>query len=188
MSPACRSFEPLLSAYQDDECSPAKRRALEMHLSACPGCAARLADLKTTCAAVQEALTARADAVDFSGFARSVLARVTPAPEPWRTRLRVALSEILFYRRVAIATAVATAVLVLGVGGPLIWRMARQAARNEAMVRAIETDNPRLTPVVMQTDDGKTMVLFVEHAPAEDEAEGPPPGLPRPDAPRGGDL
>src|SRR5207245_1001187 len=100
--------------------------------------------------------------------------------------------EIWAYQRLAILTSAATALLAFGVGGPVIWSFAKQSGRNEVLVRSLGTDNPRITPVVLQTDDGKTMVTFVGHptengsTTGEENGEAVVPNL-NP-APQGGEL
>jgi anti-sigma factor RsiW len=183
----------MVSPYVDGESTSADRRALELHLSACPACTARVADTRTLREALHPALLAPADGVDFSDFARKVLARVTPAKEPLGSRLTVWWNEVWTYHRMVILTSVTTAALALGIGGPLIWTLARQSARAEVLIHSLQADNPNLTPVVMQADDGATMVMFVDH-PEEASPEGEPEEgemrLPvqDPEKPAGGEL
>ncbi len=190
MNPACDSFLPLISAFVDGESSASDRRALEMHLSACRDCSARVADLRALRETLHAALISPAEAVDFSDFGRKVMSRITPAREPLRNRLAVLWSEIWTYNRGAIIMSLATAVMALAVGGPVIWMLARQSARGDVIVHSLQADNPSLTPVVLQTEDGATMVMFVDHPDeANPEGTGSTPGqaplkTPNPDEPR----
>ncbi len=111
---------------------------------------------------------------------------MTPRKAPIAERLRVFWSEVWTYQRGMIIASAATAALALGVGGPIIYNWAAQRARAEILVRSVGADNPRLVPVVMQTDDGKTMVLFVEHAGDDDSKT--PAALPAAGEVKGGEL
>ena len=190
MNPACDTFIPLLSAYVDGESSAADRTAVEVHLSACPACTARVADAKATREVLHASLSAAADEVDFSDFAQRVMARITPAREPLGTRLAIWWREIWTYQRAVIITSLATAAVALGVGGPLIWKAATLSAKGQVVIHSLQADNPNFTPVVMETDDGATMVMFVDH-PEDGTPEGTEPRvqpLVKPDEPKGGEL
>jgi len=61
----CRSVREVLSDYLDDQLAPDRQRPIHVHLHACPGCAAALADLLATVRALR------------------ALPRVHPPADPW---------------------------------------------------------------------------------------------------------
>jgi hypothetical protein len=176
----------------------------------CTACQSRLTDLRATSAAMQAYLTHRAEGVDFSGFAQKVMAQVKKEPLPLGQRLRVAWGELMAYHSAAIYSAFGAAAVATVVMGVVLVRPAGMGDPddNSLVVHSLSVSDPRYEPVVMHTDDGKTMIMLVEHNPAEDDeaadtatdgAKKDPKAakdgkaLPEPtttgaDRPRGGDL
>jgi anti-sigma factor RsiW len=97
MESACKSFQMLLSAYADGEVDAKERAQVELHLSGCDDCRARLADLQALSGNLSAHLMAQAEQADFSRFADRVMARIGPEQPGLLERLRVAWSEILAY-------------------------------------------------------------------------------------------
>jgi len=187
MQRACDSFQMLLSAYADGEVGLRERAQVELHLSGCADCRARLADLKALSAAVGALMVQRAEEADFSRFADDVLRRVRPERPSLLERLRVAWSEILTYHRTAVYSSLATAAVTLAVAVPLAWRFAGgRGAAAEVVLRELKLDDPRVQPVVLKTDDGKTLIMLVNR-PEPGEGEAAPLDLSK-KPPTGGDL
>jgi len=185
MESACKSFQMLLSAYADGEVDAKERAQVELHLGGCAECRTRLEDLKALAHVIPEHLMAQAEAMDFSHFADQVMAKVTPEGPGLLERLRIAWSEILEYHRTALVSSLATAAVTLAVAVPLVYRYAtEQAAQPEVMVQDIQVDDPNVKPVVMQMENGKTLIMLVRQ-PAEGEA--PVPDV-TPEEPKGGEL
>jgi anti-sigma factor RsiW len=112
-----------LSAYLDRELPPDERAAVEAHLSACPECAAFLADL----AAVDEA-AGSLPAEPPEGYFDSFPARVRSRLEPWRVAFPA--------RRVPAWTWAVAAALLLAVVTPLTLRQLRPAPSEAPRVAA----------------------------------------------------
>ncbi len=185
MESACKSFQLLLSAYADGEVDARERAQVELHLSACPDCKARLEDLKALSQVIPEHFLAKAEEVDFSGFADAVMRKVTPEKPGFWERLRIAWSEVLTYHRTAVISSAVTAVLTLAVAVPLVYRFATaQQAVPQAVLQELQLDDPRIRPVVMQMDNGKTLIMLVQQPDGE---ASPAPDL-TPEPPKGGDL
>jgi len=185
MESACKSYQLLLSAYADGEVDARERSQVELHLSGCKDCKARLEDLKVLSQIVPEHFLAKAEEVDFSGFADAVMAKVTPERPGFLERLRVTWSEILTYHRTAVLSSMATAAVTLAIAVPLVYQYATaQAVMPQAVLEDLRLDDPRIRPVVMQMENGKTLIMLVQQ-PAEEEA--PTPDV-TPEPPKGGDL
>lgn len=186
MESACKSFQLLLSAYADGEVDAKERAQVELHLSGCADCKARLADLKALSESVSAHLLAQAEAADFSKFADQVLARVTPERPSLLERLRIGWAEVLTYHRTAVVSSLATAAVTLAIAVPLVYRYAtEQAVAPEVLVQDLQIDDPNVKPVVMQLENGKTLIMLVRQP-----VEGEEPSVPdvTPDGPKGGDL
>ena len=187
MERACDSFQMLLSAYADGEVGARERAQVDLHLSGCADCRARLADLQSLSAAVGALLARRAEEADFSHFADDVLRRVRPERPGLLERLHVAWSEILTYHRTAVYSSLATAALTVAVAVPVAWRLAASSgASAEVVLRELKLDDPRVQPVVLKTDDGKTLIMLVNR-PEPGEGEAAPLDVTR-KPPTGGDL
>ena len=185
MESACKSFQLLLSAYADGEVDAKERSQVDLHLSGCADCRARLSDLKALSETVSAHLLAQAEQVDFSKFADQVMAKVTPDRPGLVERVRIAWSEILAYHRTAVVSSVVTAAVTLAIAVPLVYRYAtEQSVAPEVLVQDLQIDDPNVKPVVMQLDNGKTLIMLVRQ-PAEGEA--PVPDV-TPEEPKGGDL
>jgi len=185
MESACTSHQLLLSAYADGEVDAKQRAQVELHLSGCADCRTRLDDLKALSQALSQRLSEQADALDFSRFADQVMAKVTPERPGPLERLRIAWSEVLAYHRTALVSSLATAAVTLAVAVPLVYRYATgRAVEPEVIVQDLQIDDPRVKPVVMRMDNGKTLIMLVRQ-PAEGEA--PVPDF-TPEEPQGGEL
>ncbi|MFP2911820.1 anti-sigma factor family protein [Pyxidicoccus sp. 3LFB2] len=213
-NPACERFVPMLSPYVDGELTPAERVNVERHLSACRDCTGRAADLRAESGLLRVGLDMAVDDVDFKDFAQKVMARVTPEKPPLLERMKLALSEMFLYQRTAMISSLATAAVLVLVGLPLLLsdRAPVGYAAERMTVKSIQPyQNARVAPVVMETDNGGTIIWLVDEesgdtSPAgkdEEELEeeigggmspdgsGPArPGRPATDAPRpsGGPL
>lgn len=179
-NPACERFIPLLSPYIDGELSPTERVNIERHLSACKACTGRAADLRAESGLLRVGLDMAVDEVDFKDFTQKVMARVTPDKPPLLERLRLSLSEMFLYQRTAVYSSLATAAVVLLVAIPLLWgNQAPLGYANERMkVQAVRSLDPgRIAPVVMETDDGSTIIWTVEQDEAPTPAHTAPPAL-----------
>jgi anti-sigma factor RsiW len=204
----------MLSPYVDGELTPAERVNVERHLSACRDCTGRAADLRAESGLLRVGLDMAVDDVDFKDFAQKVMARVTPEKPPLIERMKLALSEMFLYQRTAMLSSLATAAVLLLVALPLLMsdRAPVGYAAERMTVKSIQPyANARVAPVVMETDNGGTIIWLVDEEskdPASSDTEdeereeeiggGMSPdgdGLPRParpatDAPRpsGGPL
>jgi hypothetical protein len=176
-NPACERFIPLLSPYIDGEVSPTERVNIERHLSACKACTGRAADLRAESGLLRVGLEMAVDEVDFKDFAQKVMARVTPEKPPLLERWRLSLSEMFLYHRTAMVSSLATAAVLLLVAIPLLRGSEAPVgyAADRMRVKSVRSLDPaRLAPVVMETDDGSTIIWMVEQDPPPGEA---PPAL-----------
>jgi anti-sigma factor RsiW len=186
MESACKTYLPLLSAYADGEVNAKERSQVELHLSGCADCRARLADLKAVAQLVSARMTAQAEEVDFSGFADAVMARVTPQRPGLLERMRVAWREVLAYHRTALVSSLATAAVTLALAVPLVYHYAVEHAVPEVVLKDLQFDDAHVKPVVMKTEDGK-MVIMLVHQPEPGENEAAVPDLDK-EPPKEGDL
>jgi anti-sigma factor RsiW len=164
-NPACERFIPLLSPYIDGELPPTDRVNVERHLSACKQCTGRAADLRAESGLLRVGLEMAVDEVDFKDFAQKVMARVTPEKPPLLERLRLSLSEMFLYQRTAMLSSLATAAVVMLVAVPLLMRSKAPTgyAGERMTVQAVRTyEEAKVAPVVMETDDGSTIIWLVD--------------------------
>ncbi|HVG61731.1 MAG TPA: zf-HC2 domain-containing protein [Hyalangium sp.] len=205
-NPACERFIPLLSPYIDGELTPAERVNVERHLSACKECTGRSADLRAESGLLRVGLEMAVDEVDFKDFAQKVMARVTPEKPPLLERLRLSLSEMFLYQRTVMVSSLATAAVVMLVAVPLLMRnkVPYGYGAERMTVQSVRVYEPdKVAPVVMETDDGSTIIWLVDQdthkhgaSPAKggDEPHGDDleqmEGAPKKDepAPKGGSL
>lgn len=155
----------MLSPYVDGELTPAERVTVERHLSACRDCTGRAADLRAESGLLRVGLDMAVDDVDFKDFAQKVMARVTPERPPLLERLRLTLSEMFLYQRTAMISSLATAAVLLLVGLPLLLsdRAPAGYAAERMTVKSIQPyQNARVAPVVMETDNGGTIIWLVD--------------------------
>jgi anti-sigma factor RsiW len=164
-NPACERFIPLLSPYIDGEVSPTERVNIERHLSACKACTGRAADLRAESGLLRVGLDMAVDEVDFKDFTQKVMARVTPEKPPLLERLRLSLSEMFLYQRTAMISSLATAAVLVLVAVPLLLgnRAPTGYAGERMTVQAVRTYEPaKVAPVVMETDNGSTIIWLVD--------------------------
>jgi anti-sigma factor RsiW len=164
-NPACERFVPMLSPYVDGELTPAERVTVERHLSACRDCTGRAADLRAESGLLRVGLDMAVDDVDFKDFAQKVMARVTPERPPLLERMKLALSEMFLYQRTAMISSLATAAVLVAVGLPLLMsdRAPVGYAAERMTVKSIQPyQDARVAPVVMETDNGGTIIWLVD--------------------------
>lgn len=156
---------PLLSPYIDGELTPTERVNVERHLSACKECTGRTADLRAESGLLRVGLEMAVDEVDFKDFAQKVMARVTPEKPPLLERLRLSLSEMFLYQRTAMFSSLATAAVLMLVAVPLLLRDKAPVgyAAERMTVQSVRTyDEARVAPVVMEADNGSTIIWLVD--------------------------
>lgn len=164
-NPACERYVPMLSPYVDGELTPAERVTVERHLSACRDCTGRAADLRAESGLLRVGLDMAVDDVDFKDFAQKVMARVTPEKPPLIERMKLALSEMFLYQRTAMISSLATAAVLVLVALPLLMRDRAPVgyAAERMTVKSIQPyQNARVAPVVMETDNGGTIIWLVD--------------------------
>lgn len=141
----CIRFAPMIGS-RPDELTPSEADALATHLLSCPTCQTLAADFAATDGLVDEALMARANARDFSGFVDGVMARVDRAERPgllgWLRRHRAAATAGL----VPLVAALAFLVYFRLEGAPGGAAMLELSSEGEATT-------------VLQTADGPVVLL-----------------------------
>lgn len=155
----------MLSPYVDGELTPGERVNVERHLSACRDCTGRAADLRAESGLLRVGLDMAVDDVDFKDFAQKVMARVTPEKPPLLERMKLALSEMFLYQRTAMMSSLATAAVLVLVALPLLLgdRAPVGYAAERMTVKSIQPyQNARVAPVVMETDNGGTIIWLVD--------------------------
>ncbi len=165
----------MLSPYVDGELTPAERVNVERHLSACRNCTGRAADLRAESGLLRVGLDMAVDDVDFKDFAQKVMARVTPEKPPLVERMKLALSEMFLYQRTAMISSLATAAVLLLVGLPLLLsdRAPVGYAAERMTVKSIQPyQNARVAPVVMETDNGGTIIWLVDEESGDGSSTG----------------
>lgn len=155
-------IDVLLSAYRDGELSGAEKEEVEEALRSDPALQARLADHEALSAFLLDSLDQRMDAVDFSRFADSVMAKIEapaaakPKKAPLWARFQVAITEILEYRRWQFVSAAAAAVLLL-VAGPLLWEQTHPQEMGPLLA-----GGPGLVSVTSVTTSGDTDAMIFQ--------------------------
>ena len=181
-NPACKSFVPLLSPYIDGELSTADRVNVERHLSVCRDCASRAADLRAESALLRVGLEMAVDEVDFRDFTQRVMARVTPERPPLLERLRISLSEMFLYHRTAMVSSLATAAVLALVVVPLVMNQNDAPmgyGADRMRVRAVRaSEGAKVAPVVLESDDGDTIIWVVEQDSPHDASPAKPGSTP----------
>lgn len=166
MPPAadCRALREQLSAFVDGELPASQRISVERHLSSCPTCSSRVADLRAGAGLLRIGLELRADEVDWRDFTKGVMARIAPAPVPFGERWRVSLRELFAYRRGMLAgLAVGVAIIALA---PVLLRSpaANGYARQTMAVQSVSTNpDAHVAPVVMGGEHGNAIIWLVSH-------------------------
>jgi anti-sigma factor RsiW len=164
----------MLSPYVDGELTPAERVNVERHLTACRDCTGRAADLRAESGLLRVGLDMAVDDVDFKDFAQKVMARVTPEKPPLLERLKLALSEMFLYQRTAMVSSLATAAVLVAVGLPLLLsdRAPVGYGAERMTVKSIQPyQDARVAPVVMETDNGGTIIWLVDEETQDDPSQ-----------------
>lgn len=111
-------IELLLSAYVDGELEPEERAEVEALLEAEPTLKLRLEDHRALSASLRFTLEQEADAVDFSGFADGVMAKLPARSPGLGERIRGFLGDFLGERRHRFALGAVTAAVVAVASAP----------------------------------------------------------------------
>jgi anti-sigma factor RsiW len=179
---ACERYIPLLSPYIDGEVSPADRVNIERHLAACRECASRAADFRAESALLRVGLEMAVDEVDFKDFTQKVMARVTPDRPPLLERIRISLSELFLYHRTAMVSSLATAAVVVLVAVPMAMSRPEPApgyGAERMRVLKVSTVSNKVAPVLLESDNGDTIVWTVDQEPSDaHDADGGPAAQP----------
>jgi anti-sigma factor RsiW len=128
MNRKCKNFVKHFSAYIDGELSPNLKEAVEKHLASCADCAERLNRLTALSERSEEALNAVADSTSPPA---GIPTRVMSEARARRAQLRT----IRAFRRLAVAAG--TALLVVVVGGAVLFAQMRH---EERMLKASITE------------------------------------------------
>lgn len=174
MNPACQSLLASLSPYIDGELAPPERQVVERHLSACPDCTMRVADLRAESGLIRIGLEFAADDVDFRDFAQNVMARITPERPPVLERVKMWFSETLLYQRGTMITAMATAAIVLAVAVPVALQTRTPVgyAGERMMVEGVRADpGAQVAPVVYETETGDAIIWMLDAPPPAPETD-----------------
>jgi anti-sigma factor RsiW len=147
---------PLLGS-RPGELDPTEEALLQAHLSTCPSCRARLADVEALAGVVRDGLLAEADARDFSGFADGVMARIPSSA--WRrargdgplARLRAWFHR---HRLVAAVSALAPALAALA-----LYLYIDRTSRGGPAELAVEVTSEDLAAIVLDTSDGPVILV-----------------------------
>ena len=89
----CREALSLLPLFFDGELDPRQMRAVAMHTTRCGGCEAELREFERLQELVSDAISARVEEVDLSGFWPSIDRRLGAPPVAWWERVRTWWSE-----------------------------------------------------------------------------------------------
>lgn len=76
MTEPCEQFEPMLSAYLDDELDQPERAEVERHVAACPKCARELNELRGLVSAAEELAAPSVDDAVWDAFLDNVYNRL----------------------------------------------------------------------------------------------------------------
>lgn len=162
-------IELLIAAWRDGELSPDEEARAEAALREDPEWIAKVRDQEVMGALLRDSLELRMEAVDFTGFADSVLEKIEVAPKkaPFWAGIGVALSEYLSYRRWQVVSSAALAVLLL-IAGPLLWESVRPPADigplfagGPADVISLDTSD-HTDAMLFQTSSGTTVIYLQE--------------------------
>jgi anti-sigma factor RsiW len=174
-NPACKTFVPMLSPFIDGELSPADRQLVERHVSVCQDCVGRVADLRAESGLVRLGMEMLAEEADFTGFAQKVMARVTPERPPVWERVRLSVTEFFTYHRGAMVTAAVSAAVVLLIAVPLLMRDRTPLgyASEQIAIQQVSVDeSARVSPVVLNTDDGNAIIWLVNQSERKKKKDG----------------
>jgi len=128
----CKKYIKHLSAYIDGELTPTMKQAVEKHLAGCADCAERLSRLTALSERSEAALNAVADS---SSVPPGIPTRVMSEARARRAQLRTVRS----FRRVAVAAG--TALLVVVVGGAVLFAQMRQEEKTLRNLIALQRDD-----------------------------------------------
>jgi anti-sigma factor RsiW len=200
MKPTCEPTYSMLSPFVDGELTADERKQVERHLSECPDCTGRTADLRAESGLVRVGLEMLGDDVDFAALTQKVMARLTPDKAPLLERLRLSMSELFTYQRGLMVGAMGTAA---GVAVALVALVARpgtpEGYANERMALHSVTidESAHVAPVMMETDEGDSIIWVVDHthgtagapdASQQKEVDSSLPSGQKADEPKGGEL
>jgi anti-sigma factor RsiW len=189
----CTSVQEL-SAHLDGELSPQARVALEAHLASCPGCGARLAELRAVGEVLRRRFEVQAEAQDFSGFTAAVLARVKPYRPSLGERLSVGFEEWRRHRAGSLWSGFAVLAAVLLAIFALPQLQGPSEAGLHPTLEAVSTDEQsHIAPVVLKTEGGDAIIWLVDHPDRPSlslgtDASVPEVAPPAPARPKGGEL
>jgi anti-sigma factor RsiW len=151
----CAGAAPLLGSLPG-ELDPTDDALLRAHLSTCPACQARQADLLALSGLVQEGLLAEAARRDLSGLADGVLSRI-PA-SAWRGAPAGPLGRLReFLRRHQILAAASTLAPALAALALYLY-IGRTAGPGPAGL-AVEVTSEDLAAIVLDTSDGPVILV-----------------------------
>ncbi len=167
-NPAREKFLPMLSAYVDGELTPEDRQLLEQHLTNNKESAGQVADFRAADGLMRHALEMQADGLDWKGFADDVMSKLTPEKLPLFERLKLTLGEMFTYQRGPLIAGFVGAAVAVAIVVPVSLRYATPdgygAARMQVQTVSADGD-PRIQPVVMETETGDAIIWVVESTP-----------------------
>lgn len=148
----CTTYQPMIGS-RPGELSADEARALDAHVSGCPGCQRWAAELASTEWLVSEALLAAAAKRDFAPFVDGVMARVEARrPAPLLSRLATAMR---LHPRLVVSGALAPLVAALALG---LWLQA--GGRNDvADVSQLEVSAEGGATTIIQSTDGPLVLI-----------------------------
>lgn len=175
MKQTCGEFQILLSAYIDGELNAQEQALVELHLSGCNKCRTQIDDWKKVGNLVVDRWSRQIEESDFSQFAAQVFQRITPKRLSWWERLQTKWSETLAYHRAAVLSSLVTAAVTLIISVPLVyhWSKNQEIAASEVVLHRLTLEDPAVKPVVMQMENGKTLIMLV-HQPGAKRAGNSP--------------
>jgi anti-sigma factor RsiW len=167
MKPTCQPIFSMLSPFVDGELSTDERKQVERHLGECRDCTGRAADLRAESGLIRVGMEMLGDDVDFAAMTQKVMARLTPEKAPFLERLRLSMSELFTYQRGLMVGAMGAAA---GSALAVLAMVARPGATpegyaNERMALHSVTidESAHVAPVMMETDEGDSIIWVVDH-------------------------
>jgi anti-sigma factor RsiW len=163
MKQSCGEFQVLLSAYLDGELNVKEQAQVELHLAGCNKCRTQVDDWKKVGNLLVDAWNRQIEESEFSQFGAQVFQRITPRRLPWWERLQIKWSETLAYHRAAVLSSLVTAAITLIISVPLVyhWSKGQEIAVSEVVLHRLTLEDPAVKPVIMQLENGKTLIMLV---------------------------